>query len=263
MVNKYKVLYHMLEVKMIGAAIVIGFFILFVFIVSRYRGMNLEKQIGIASVRSVLQMFAMGFALEYIFRLESVWHVVYFAAVMAVFASYTASSRLELDCKCLRRAFVAIYVPSMLGILPVFLSGAVPVKMSAVLPVAGMALGNAMNAYTLSLDRLHAESKSRLAVIEGMLALGLNMKVAMREAINISVKAAMIPILNNIASLGVVLLPGLATGLLIAGVQPLKAVVYQLVIMYMILSVNILTAVAACYMFTLRVLKSAASEGKS
>ncbi len=135
--------------------------------------------------------------------------------------------------------------------------------MSAVLPVAGMALGNAMNAYTLSLDRLHSESKARLSVIEGMLALGLTLKVAMKEAINTSIRAAMLPVLNNIASLGVVLLPGLATGLLIAGVEPLKAVVYQLVIMYMIMSVNVLTSVVACYMFTERVLKVAASEDKS
>ncbi|PLX67024.1 MAG: iron export ABC transporter permease subunit FetB [Denitrovibrio sp.] len=248
---------------MIGAGIAVATFFLFVLLISSRRGMKLEKQIGIAGARSIVQMFAMGFALEYIFKLESVWHVVYFAALMSVFAAYTASSRLSMDCRCLRRAFFAIYIPSMIGLIPVFLSGAVPVKMSAVLPVAGMALGNAMNAYTMSLDRLHAESKSRLSTIEGMLALGLTMKVAMKEAINTSVKAAMLPILNNIASLGVVLLPGLATGLLIAGVEPLKAVVYQLVIMYMIMSVNVCTSVIACYMFTGKVLMSAASEDKS
>jgi len=246
---------------MVASAFVILAFFAFVMFISFYRGMGLEKHLGIAGVRSVVQMFAMGFALEYIFKLENVWHVVYFAAFMAVFAAYTASSRLDMDCKCLQRAFLSIYIPSMIGLLPVFLSGAVPVKMSAVLPVAGMALGNAMNAYTLSLDRLHSESKSRLATIEGMLALGLTMKVATRDAINTSIKAAMLPILNNIASLGVVLLPGLATGLLIAGVQPLKAVIYQLVIMYMIMAVNVLTSFIACQMFTVRVLMAAASEG--
>lgn len=248
---------------MIGSALVITIFFAFVMVVSYRRGMSLEKQLSTALVRSVVQMFAMGFALEYIFRLKSVWHVVYFAALMAVFAAYTASSRLDMDCKCLRRAFLAIYIPSMLGLLPVFLSGAIPVKMNAVLPIAGMALGNAMNAYTLSLDRLRSESRSRLAVIEGMMALGLTVKQAMREATNASIRAAVLPILNNIASLGVVLLPGLATGLLIAGVSPVKAIIYQLVIMYMILAVNILTSVVATVMFTQRVLMSAASEGRS
>lgn len=247
---------------MIGAGIAVAIFFIFVLAVSNKRGMGLEKQIGIAGVRSVLQMFAMGFALEYIFRLENVWHVLYFAAFMAVFAAYTANSRLDMNCKCMVRAFMAIYIPTLLGMLPVFLSGAVPVKMSAVLPVAGMALGNAMNAYTLSLDRLLAESKGRLATIEGMLALGMTMKTAMNDAVNTSIKAAMKPILNNIASLGVVLLPGLATGLLIAGVQPLKAVIYQLVIMYMIMSVNVLSSLVACKMFTLRVLMDAASEDR-
>lgn len=248
---------------MIGSALAVSIFFVFVLSVSFKRGMKLEKQIGIAGIRSVLQMFAMGFALEYIFKLENVWHVVYFAGFMAIFAAYTASSRLKMDCRCLRRAFFAIYIPSMLAILPVFMSGAVPAEMSAVLPVTGMALGNAMNAYTLSLDRLGAESRSNLASIEGMLALGLTLKAAMREAVNTSVKAAMMPVLNNIASLGVVLLPGLATGLLIAGVAPLTAVVYQLVIMFMIMSVNVLTSVAACGMFTQRVLMSAATKGGS
>ncbi|PLX70630.1 MAG: hypothetical protein C0602_03730 [Denitrovibrio sp.] len=248
---------------MIGSTLAISIFFVFVLAFSFKRGMKLEKQIGVAGVRSVLQMFAMGFALEYIFKLENVYHVVYFAGFMAIFAAYTASSRLDLDCTCLRKAFFAIYIPSMLGVLPVFMSGAVPVEMSAVLPVTGMALGNSMNAYTLSLDRLRAESKSRLASIEGMLALGLTMKAATREAVNTSIKAAMMPILNNIASLGVVLLPGLATGLLIAGVDPLKAVIYQLVIMYMIMSVNVLTSAVACYMFTRRILMIAASEQNS
>lgn len=105
---------------MLGAGIAVAIFFLFVLSMSYKRGMKLEKQIGIAGARSIIQMFAMGFALEYIFKLENVWHVVYFAAFMSLFAAYTASSRLELDCRCIRRAFFAIYIPSMIGLLPVF-----------------------------------------------------------------------------------------------------------------------------------------------
>jgi putative ABC transport system permease protein len=245
---------------MYASYIVCGLFFLFVLTLASKRNLGISKQLSIAAARSVVQMMLMGMALEYIFKIEQVWYVVLFAAVMTVFAAYTASSRLDIDCKCLKNAFFAIYIPSMLGLMPVFLTGAVTVKMSAVLPVAGMAIGNAMNAYTLSLDRLKAESKNHLASVEGMLALGITTKVAMKDAVNASIKAAILPIMNNIASLGVVLLPGLATGLLIAGVNPIKAVVYQLVIMYMILSVNILTAFIACIMFTRRVLMAAASE---
>ena len=57
---------------MIGSALVVSIFFVFVISVSFKRGMKLEKQIGIAGIRSVLQMFAMGFALEYIFKLENV-----------------------------------------------------------------------------------------------------------------------------------------------------------------------------------------------
>lgn len=137
----------------------------------------------------------------------------------------------------------------MLGLLPVILSGAVPVQMNAVLPVAGMVVGNCMNAHSISVDRLRAECKANIPEIQGMLALGLTMDIAAKDSVVAAVRAGVMPVLNNIASLGVVLLPGLAAGLLMAGVSPMKAIVYQLVVMYMIFAVNIMTSYLACRMF--------------
>lgn len=241
---------------------ILGFFI-FTLIFSRKIGLGLDKSISIAGVRSVVQMFIMGLVLEYIFRLESVLHVFYFAAGMSLFAAYTAQDRIQGECRCVSRAFLSIYIPSMIGLIPVMLSGAVPIKMNAVLPVAGMVVGNCMNAYSISVDRLRAEAKANLPTIQGMLALGLNMNISTKESVNNSVRAGVKPVLNNIASLGVVLIPGLAAGLIMAGMPPLKAVVYQLVVMYMIFSVNFLTSYIACRLFTLEMVKSAASEGNA
>ncbi|MCD8552630.1 MAG: ABC transporter permease [Seleniivibrio sp.] len=209
----------------------------------------MNRSISFAAVRSVVQMFIMGLVLEYIFRLENVWHVTYFAAFMSFFAAYTAKGRSRTEGGHIVRGFLSIYLPSMLGLLPVILSGAVPVQMNAVLPVAGMVVGNCMNAHSISVDRLRAECKANIPTIQGMLALGLNMDVAAKDSVVAAVRAGVTPVLNNIASLGVVLLPGLAAGLLMAGVSPMKAIVYQLVVMYMIFAVNILTSYLACRMF--------------
>ena len=245
---------------MIASYIIIFVFFVFSLIFSKKVGLNLGREINIAGVRSVVQMFLMGITLEYIFRLHSVWHVLYFAAFMSIFAAYTARDRIKSDCKCIKNGFLSIYLPSMAGLLPVIFSGAVPVTMSAVLPVAGMVVGNCMNAYSISVDRLHAETKANLPVIQGILALGLPMDTAVKESLNNSIRAGIKPVLNNIASLGVVLLPGLSAGLIMAGMAPLKAVVYQLVVMYMIFGVNMMTSYIACRLYALEMVRTAATE---
>ncbi len=245
---------------MTGSYIAIAFFFIFSLIFSKKIGLDITKQISVAGVRSVFQMFLMGIALEYIFKLQSVWHVIYFAAFMSVFAAYTAKDRVNAECSCILRGFLSIYIPSMLGLLPVILSGAVPIQMNSVLPVAGMVVGNCMNAYSITVDRLRAEARANLPTIKGILALGLPMDTAAKDSVNNSIRAGVRPVLNNIASLGVVLLPGLAAGLIMAGVSPLKAVVYQLVVMYMIFGVNFLTSYIACRLFMIEMVKTAATE---
>lgn len=234
---------------MTGSYIAIAAFFLFTLAASSRLELNMNRSISFAAVRSVVQMFLMGLVLEYIFRLENVWHVIYFAAFMSFFAAYTAKGRSRTESGHILRGFLSIYLPSMLGLMPVILSGAVPVQMNAILPVAGMVVGNCMNAHSISVDRLRAECKANIMTIQGMLALGLTMDIAAKESVVASVRAGVTPVMNNIASLGVVLLPGLAAGLLMAGVSPMKAIVYQLVVMYMILAVNILTSYLACRMF--------------
>jgi len=234
---------------MTGSYLAIAGFLVFTLIASVRLGLNMHKSISTAAVRSVVQMFLMGLVLEYIFRLNNVWHVTYFAAFMSVFAAYTAKGRSKTGEGHIVRGFLSIYIPSMLGLMPVILSGAVPVQMNAILPVAGMVVGNCMNAHSISVDRLRAECKANIATVQGMLALGLTMDIAAKDSVVAAVRAGIMPVLNNIASLGVVLLPGLAAGLLMAGVSPLKAIVYQLVVMYMIFAVNILTSYLACRMF--------------
>jgi len=223
-------------------------------------GLRLAKQLNIMAVRSVVQMMLMGVLLEYVFRIENAAYVLIFAGFMSVFATHTANARLDNAYKSLPAGFFGVYIPSLVVLTPLFLIKAIPFEMNAVLPVAGMAVGNSMNAYTLSLDRLKSESALHLESVEGMLALGIPLKNAMADALNASVKAAIMPTMNNIASLGVVLLPGVATGLLIAGVSPVKAIVYQLVIMYMLLCTNMLAAIFACKMFTKKAIMEAATK---
>lgn len=111
------------------------------------------------------------------------------------------------------------------------------------IPIGGMIIGNALNVYSQSIERFRAEVKNTIETIEGMVALGAPMKEALRLASKASVKASMIPTLNMLQTVGIIHIPGITTGMLLAGADPLKAISYQLAVMYMMVAVALLSAV--------------------
>jgi len=101
-------------------------------------------------------------------------------------------------------------------------------------PLLGMMLGNTMTGVALSLDRLTTTAWQQRAVIETRLALGQEWRVAFRQTVRDSVRVGLIPIINAMAAAGIVSLPGMMTGQILAGTPPLEAVKYQILIMFMI-----------------------------
>jgi putative ABC transport system permease protein len=106
-----------------------------------------------------------------------------------------------------------------------------------------MILGNAMNAAALAADRLAGEMETRHAEIEAYLALGASSVRAAREPVRRALRASMIPTVNSLMVVGIVSLPGMMTGQIIAGSDPLLAVRYQIVVMFMLGSAVALAAV--------------------
>ena len=102
------------------------------------------------------------------------------------------------------------------------------------IPIAGMVLGNSMNGIALALDRLFAETRSRAGEIEGLLALGASPWEAVRDPLRASLRAGLTPILNSLKAVGLVFIPGMMTGQILGGADPLTAVRYQIVVMLMI-----------------------------
>jgi putative ABC transport system permease protein len=103
-----------------------------------------------------------------------------------------------------------------------------------VIPIAGMILGNSLNGISLSLDRLYGEIRARSREVEARLCLGYTVWQAIRPHLRIALRAGMMPIINSLMVVGVVSLPGMMTGQILAGADPLTAVRYQIVVMLMI-----------------------------
>jgi putative ABC transport system permease protein len=115
------------------------------------------------------------------------------------------------------------------------------------IPLLGMLLGNTMNGVSLSLDRLTQAAWQQRDIIEQKLMLGATRKDAFLDIRKQSIRAGMIPIINAMTTAGLVNLPGMMTGQIIAGSPPVEAVKYQILIMFLIAAgtgFGIITAVS-------------------
>jgi len=115
------------------------------------------------------------------------------------------------------------------------------------IPLLGLLLGNTLNGLALGLDRFTHTLATTRAAVEGRLALGATGYEAAREPLVQAVRTGMLPILNSMSVVGLVSLPGIMTGQLLAGVPPVQAVKYQIVVMFLIAAAVALGTVLAVF----------------
>lgn len=207
-------------------------------------GLSLTLQLGvarslaIASLRMVVQLLLIGFVLEWLFRQDQPGLVLLMALAMTAIAGHAAIERT-------RRRFAGMLFDSFLSILTasalvsgLAIEGILRVTPwydpQYVIPLLGMVLGNTLNGVSLGLDRFLENLVRRQAEIELLLSLGATRWEAVRGCFQDALRTGMMPMLNAMAVTGVVSLPGMMTGQILAGAAPTDAVRYQIVIMFMI-----------------------------
>jgi UDP-glucose/iron transport system permease protein len=99
-----------------------------------------------------------------------------------------------------------------------------------------MIIGNSMNALALALERLFADLRGQRELVEMKLSLGANYREASEDMVRRAIKAGMIPSINSLMGVGIVFIPGMMTGQIVAGADPLAAVRYQIVVMLMLVA---------------------------
>jgi UDP-glucose/iron transport system permease protein len=203
--------------------------------ISRYQKLDLEKDIGIAVVRSFIQLTAIGFVISLIFSLKNLTYVMLLLAGMVLFASWTSSRR----GKGITRAFtvsavgIGITTTTTLGVLLTL--QIVPPTARYLIPLGGMVIGNSMNTASLILRRIRDDVNAQRLNIEAALALGATSRQAISPILKTSLKSAMIPLIDATKTTGIIFLPGAMVGMIIAGADPLEAVRLQVVVLYMLL----------------------------
>lgn len=214
-------------------------------------GLVLWQQLGlgvtlmVATVRTLVQLLVMGYVLAFVFALSNPWLVFATLGVMVFMAALIARNRID---------------PKLPWVLPL-VGGAILISTTITLvytnifilqpprwyepqygiPLAGIVLGNAMTGAAIAGERLISTIRANRLEVETHLSLGATPQQAIAQYRKDAIRAGLIPTLNSMMAVGVVQLPGIITGQLLSGVDPLEASAYQILIMFMLAFATLVT----------------------
>ncbi|NER29771.1 MAG: iron export ABC transporter permease subunit FetB [Symploca sp. SIO1C4] len=200
--------------------------------------LGLGQRLGIAAMRMVVQLLLVGYVLEWVFTLQSPLLVLLLTLLMSVIAGSASVNRT-------RRRFAGIYGNSFISIAAsaalvtgLTVEGIIQVEPwynpQYLITLLGMVLGNAVTGTSLALDRFMEELNSHREQVEALLALGATRWEAAHGTVREALRTGMIPTINSMMVMGLVSLPGMMTGQILAGAFPTDAVRYQILIIFTI-----------------------------
>lgn len=213
--------------------------------------LGLERTLVLSATRMVLQLGAIGYVLQAVFSATSPFWTMALALVMIAVAGHEVRARQTNPIAGPWSAGLGALTLLIVGTLATTyvtlgVIGTSPWYSPRVfLPILGMILGNALTGVALALETLVQTAKSERSGIEARLALGHPRLAAFDGVLKRALKTAMMPMINAMAVSGVVSLPGMMTGQILSGVEPVEAAKYQIMIMFAIGGSTALAILAA------------------
>ena len=210
------------------------------------------RNLAVGTARTFVQLLAVGYLLRYVFALDTAWAVAGMLVLMTAAAARAALARQSRR----PRRFTGITFGSMVVSAGIVTAVVTQVIIAVepwyspryLIPITGMILGNCLNGIALGLERLLSDLSSQRSRVEALQCLGATAWEASRDVFVSALRAAMIPTINSLMVVGIVSLPGMMTGQILAGIDPLLAVKYQIVVMLMLAAG---TALGALMLLTL------------
>lgn len=213
--------------------------------------LGIARSLLVAALRMGVQLLLVGLVLTTLFALVSPWWTGLAALAMILFAGQEIMTRQErrlrgwwsygLGTSCM---LVAASLVTVLALTTQIRPDPWYDPRYA-LPLLGMILGNCMTGISLGLHSLTSGLTSRRAGVEAQLALGASRTEALLPVTRAALKSALMPIINSMSATGLVSLPGMMTGQILAGAEPVQAVKYQILIMFLIAGGTGIGALAA------------------
>lgn len=209
--------------------------------------LGLEKDMLIGSLRAVVQLTLIGFVLKFIFALDNLFFTTIILMIMVYNASTVAAKRGAGIERATLISFAAIFTGLVITLGGLMSFKAIPYEPSQVIPISGMVVGNSMVATSLLFKSLLTNFQTKREEVEVKLCLGAPPKEASLSLIRDSIRTAMLPTFDSMKTLGIVQLPGMMTGLILAGVAPETAIKYQIMVAFMLAGAVSISSFVASY----------------
>jgi putative ABC transport system permease protein len=217
--------------------------------------LGLGKDLWWGACRTYTQLMLMGFVLTYVFKTSHPLITLGLFTWMIFWASRIISGRIKHKPFPLQLPIFTTMAITYISITAITVGGFLqndpwynPVVF---ITIGGMVIGNSMNAVAISLERLFSDLREKRFEVEQRLLFGADFKQASAPLLRDAIRAGMIPSINSLMGVGLVFIPGMMTGQILGGEDPVNAARYQILIM---LLVSASTAIG-CSAITLYMLK--------
>lgn len=205
-------------------------------VLSKALNLQLGKDVIIATIRAIVQLLAIGYVLQLIFDQQNVVFSFLMVAIMIAVATLNARKKgAQINGITWKLALSLCVIEAIvMSVLVGF--HIVPATAQYIIPLSGMAIGNSMVMSILFLNQFTAEIEAHEQEVELILSLGGTPKQAIHRQLITSIKASMLPTIESQKTIGLVQLPGMMSGQIIAGADPVQAVMFQLLVQFMLLT---------------------------
>lgn len=212
-------------------------------LLSKTLKLGLEKDTLIATLRSIVQLLAVGYILKFVFDANSYVYIFLMVALMILVATFNARKKGEGIKGITWKIALTLVMIEIITQVVLLGFNIVPATAQYIIPISGMLIGNSMVLSILFLNRFTAEITSHKDQMELILSLGGTPKQAVHRQLINAVKASMIPTIESQKTIGLVQLPGMMSGQIIGGADPIQAVQFQLLIIFALLTTATLSSI--------------------
>jgi len=236
-----------LQVSPITLALSFALVLVGVFI-SYKEKLGTAKEILYSITRAVIQLVIVGYVLTYLFNVNNSIVTLAMVLVISFNASWNASKRSNNIPNSLKISLIAIFSTITLTLSVLVLSGSVKFIPSQIVPISGMIAGNAMTTIGLCYRNLNSLFRDQRQQVLEKLSLGATPNQSSRTILRETIKSGMQPSLDSAKTIGIVSLPGMMSGLMFAGTVPMTAIMYQIMVTFMLVAATSISSYIASFL---------------
>lgn len=214
-------------------------------VVSLRARLGLTRDLLWAAARAFVQLLAVGAVLTLLFERGGLLGALVWVTGMVVVAGVVSARRVRELPGAMRIGWLATGTGTATTVGVLLIAGVIEPVPLVVVPVGGMVVNGAMTATTLTMRRIADIALEQRGDIEARLALGQTAREAFAPHARTGARTALLPAIDSTKVVGLIALPGAMTGLILAGVEPIDAIRYQIVVMYMLLAAAAVSAIVA------------------